>query len=40
MQKSCKKKIQKIFRIKKVIKRKGHKSYVKWIRYNGSLISG
>ena len=39
MKNNCKKTNQKLFRIEKVIKRKCHKSYVKWIRYNDSFNS-
>ena len=36
---NCKKKKSKVFRVEKVIKRKGHKLYVKWKSYYSSLDS-
>ena len=39
IKKNYKRLIQKKIRIEKVIKRKGHKSYVKWKGYDNSLNS-
>ena len=39
MKTNCKKTNQTEFRVKKVIKRKGEKIYVKWIRYDDSFNS-
>ena len=37
--KNCKKQIKKSLKLKKVIKRKGYKLYVKWEGYNNSFNS-
>ena len=39
MKKNCKRLAKKEFRIKKVLKRKGDKLYVKWKGYNNSFNS-
>ena len=39
MRKNCRRQIQEKFRIKKVIKRKGDKLYVKWTGYYNSFNS-
>ena len=39
MKKNCKKLVEKKFRIKKVLKRKGDKLYVKWKGYNNRFNS-
>ena len=39
MKKNCKKTSQEKFRIEKVIKKKGDKSYIEWTGYNNSFNS-